>query len=141
MGLLDDYSSGIGSPRPRWQHQRVMSRLNGKSYNELARRGLEILTEPTVTDDWDDKAPDLVIFDKNMQPLSIIEITRSYQLNEIIDKCEELMERFPLSEYFVYDYEEEVLYQYDAETDQWLSSEDYVIRSRYLNKPMLNYIL
>ena len=140
MGLLDDYSSGIGSPRPRWQHQRVMSRLNGKSYNELARRGLEILTEPTVTDDWDDKAPDLVIFDKNMQPLSIIEITRSYQLNEIIDKCEELMERFPLSEYFVYDYEEEVLYQYDAETDQWLSSEYYELRSRYLYKPILNYI-
>ena len=141
MGLLDNYS-GIGmSPRPRWQHQRVMLRMANRSYNELARKRLEVLTEPTVTDDWDDKAPDLVIFDKNMQPLSIIEITRSYQLNEIIDKCEELMERFPLSEYFVYDYEEEVLYQYDAETDQWLSSEDYVIRSRYLNKPMLNYIL
>ena len=140
MGLLDNYS-GIGmSPRPRWQHQRVMLRMANRSYNELARKRLEVLTEPTVTDDWDDKAPDLVIFDKNMQPLSIIEITRSYQLNEIIDKCEELMERFPLSEYFVYDYEEEVLYQYDAETDQWLSSEYYELRSRYLYKPILNYI-
>lgn len=74
MGLLDDYS-GIGSPRPIWQHQIVMSNLHGNAAAELKRKGLLLLTEATVTDDWDDKAPDLVIFDKNMYPLTIIEIT------------------------------------------------------------------
>ena len=50
------------------------------------------------------------------------------------------MERFPRSEYFVYDYENEVLYMYDAEYDQWLSSEEYKLCSKYLNKPIMNYL-
>ena len=140
MGLLDNYS-GIGmSPRPRWQHQRVMDRMYYRCYEELVSLGLEMLTEATVTDDWDDKAPDLVIFDKAFHPLTIIEITRAYQLDAIMDKCEELMERFPDAEYFVYDYENEVLYMYDADTDQWLSSEDYPLYSQYLNNPVITYI-
>ena len=140
MGLLDDYTNGVGSPRPKWQHQRTMSRLLGNSYYELQRKGLEVLTEATVTNDWNDKAPDLVIFDNLFRPLLIFEITRSEQLDAIIDKCEELMERFPQSEYFVYDYENEVLYMYDVEYDQWLSSEEYKLCSKYLNKPIMNYI-
>ena len=140
MGLLDDYSGAIGSPRPRKQHQRVMSMMLVKSYFELKRKGLEILTEQTVTEDCNDLAPDLVIFNKYDLPVSIIEITRTYQLDAIMDKCEELMERFPDAEYFVYDYENEVLYQYDFESDEWVSSEEYKLRSQYLNKPMLNYI-
>ena len=141
MGLLDNYS-GIGmSPRPRWQHQIAMSNFHANAANELKRKGLLFLSEATITDDWDDNAPDLVIFNKAMMPLSIIEITRSYQLGPILEKCEELMERFPMSEYFVYDYEQEILYQYDATTDQWLSSEDYVLRSQYLTKPIMQYIM
>ena len=140
MGLLDDYSGAIGSPRPRKQHQRVMSRMLINSYFELNRKGFEILTEQTVTDDCNDLAPDLVIFNKYEIPVSIIEITRTYQLRAIMDKCEELMERFPDSEYFVYDYENEVLYQYVADIDEWVSSGEYKLRSQYLNKPMLNYI-
>ncbi|MBR1928464.1 MAG: hypothetical protein IJ834_01830 [Paludibacteraceae bacterium] len=139
MGLLYDYTNGVGSPRPKWQHQRTMSRLLGNSYYELQRKGLEMLTEATITNDWNDKAPDLVIFDNLFRPLSIFEITRSEQLDAIIDKCEELMERFPQSEYFVYDYENEVLYMYDAEYDRWLSSEENVLYSRYLSKPLQTY--
>ena len=140
MGLLDNYS-GIGmSPRPKWQHQIAMSNLHINAANELKRKGLHILTEATVTDNWDDLAPDLVIFDKAFHPLTIIEITRAYQLDAIMDKCEELMERFPAAEYFVYDYENEVLYGYDADTDQWLSSADYQLYSQYLNKPVITYI-
>ena len=140
MGLLDDYSGAIGSPRPRWQHQIVMSRLHGESYKELARKGLLILTEPTITNDWDDKAPDLVIFNKDMQPLTIIEITRSYQLDDIIEKCVELMERFPDAEYFVYDYERNILYRFAPEYNKWLSSEKYELFSAYLSEPVMNYI-
>ena len=140
MGLLDNYS-GVGmSPRPRWQHQVAMSNLHGNAVNELRRKGLLFLTEATVTDDWDDLAPDLVIFDRTFHPMSIIEITRAYQLDAIIDKCEELMARFPDAEYFVYDYEDEILYMYDADTCQWLSSLDYQLYSQYLNKPVITYI-
>lgn len=128
------------SPRPKWQHQRAMMRLASRSIFELERKGLEILPEATVTDDWDDLAPDLVIFNGSFEPLSIIEITRSYQLNAIVEKCEELMERFPYAEYFVYDYEEEVLYQYDSATNQWVSSVEYELYSQYLNRPLLDYI-
>ena len=140
MGLLDDYSGAIGSPRPRWQHQIVMSKLHGESYKELTRKGLLILTEPTITNDWDDKAPDLVIFNKDMQPLTIIEITRSYQLDDIIEKCEELMERFPDAEYFVYDYERDILYRFAPEYNKWLSSEEYELFSAYLSESVINYI-
>ena len=56
-----------------------------------------------------------------------------------MDKCEELMERFPDSEYFVYDYEEQILYQYAYQSDEWFSSEECELKSNYLNKPLINY--
>jgi Uma2 family endonuclease len=140
MGLLDNYT-GVGmSPRPEWRHQNAIFRLIGRSYNEITRQGLVIYPEATVTDDWNDKAPDLVIFDKASCPLSIIEITTTAQLYAIIDKCEELMQRFPLSEYFVYDNENEVLYMYDIESNQWLSSKEYELYSKYLNNPLRTYL-
>lgn len=139
MGLLDNYT-GVGmSPRPKWKHQNVISRLIVKSYKELNLRHLLMLPEATVTDDWNDMAPDLVIFDNVFHPLSIIEITRTEQLDAIIDKCEELMERFPDAEYFVYDYEEMVLCQYDAESNHWLWSEEDTLYSQYLSKPLIEY--
>ncbi|MBR1808832.1 MAG: hypothetical protein IJ776_05555 [Paludibacteraceae bacterium] len=139
MGLLDNYS-GIGmSPRPKWQHQIAMSNFMTNAAREIRREGLLVLTEATVTDDWDDLAPDLVIFDKLFNPLTVIEITRTEQLNNIIYKCEELMERFPDSEYFVYDYEHEVLCFYDIQTGQWATSDYYELRSTYLSKPVIAY--
>lgn len=139
MGLLDNYT-GVGmSPRPRWQHQSVISRLIVKSYKEMNDRHLLMLPEATVTDDWNDKASDSVIFDTAFHPLSIIEITRTEQLDAIIDKCEELMERFPEAEYIVYDYEQNVLYMYDAENYRWLSSDEYELYSQYLSEPLIEY--
>ena len=140
MGLLDDYNSGIGSPRPKWQHQRAMNKMAHRAYDELDHRGLEILSEATVTDDWDDLAPDLVIFNSYNIPVSIIEITTHRMLRPIIDKCYELIPRFPEAEYFVYDYESEILYKYDALHDLWLSSQEYNLRSQFLKKPVLDYL-
>lgn len=102
-------------------------------------RHLLMLPEATVTDDWNDNAPDSVIFDSAFHPLSIIEITRTEQLDAIIDKCEELMERFPEAEYIVYDYEQNVLYMYDAENYRWLSSDEYELYSQYLSEPLIEY--
>ena len=140
MGLLDDYTFGVGSPRPRKQHQRVMAKMFIQSFFELERQGLEILTEQTVTDDCRDLAPDLVVFDREGYPLTIVEITTHKELRSIIRKCYELIARFPNSEYFVYDYEEKVLFMYDAESDHWLSSEEYELYSQYLSKPIMDYI-
>ena len=140
MGLLDDYTFGVGSPRPRKQHQRVMAKMFIQSFYELSDQGLEILTEQTITDDCRDLAPDLVVFDREGYPLTIVEITTHKELRSIIRKCYELIARFPNSEYFVYDYEEKVLFMYDAESDHWLSSEEYELYSQYLSKPIMNYI-
>ena len=140
MGLLDDYS-GIGMcPRPKWQHQNVIVRFICRAAVELQQQGLLLLSEATVTDDWDDLAPDLVVFSPDMEPLCIIEITTHAQCNTIIRKCYELMERFPEAEYFVYDYERQILYQYDGENDEWLSSSEYILVSKYLNKAMMKYL-
>lgn len=140
MGLLDNYT-GIGmSPRPKWQHQNVIRRAMHRAYDELEEQGLLMLSEATVTDDWDDKAPDLVIFDNRYYPLTIIEITTHKECRAIIEKCEELMERFPHSEYFVYDYEADILYQYVIEEDIWISSEEEIITSRYLCHSLKNYL-
>ena len=140
MGLLDNYS-GIGMcPRPKWQHQGVIAQFFKCALPEIYMQDLILLSEATVTDDWDDLAPDLVVFSPDMEPLCIIEITTHAQCNTIIRKCYELMERFPEAEYFVYDYERQTLYQYDGENDEWLSSSEYILVSKYLNKAMMKYL-
>lgn len=139
MGLLDNYT-GIGmSPRPKWRHQITMSRANRLMYDELAKQDMILATEATVTDDWDDLAPDIVAFDSAFVPQLIIEITTHRELRQIIRKCYELIARFPDAEYFVYDYEEDVLYMYDGEHDKWLSSDEYELCSAYLSRPMIMY--
>lgn len=140
MGLLDNYT-GIGmSPRPKWQHQNVISNLLSNTRAELRKKGLKMLPETTVTDDWNDLAPDLVIFDKTYYPLSIIEITTHKECRAIIRKCHELIRRFPDAEYFVYDYEENTLYQYIAEENEWITSDDEDISSQYLSHPLMDYL-
>ena len=141
MGLLDNYT-GIGmSPRPKWQHQHVIRRALLRTSEELEEQGLFMLSESTVTRNWDDLAPDLVIFNQRHQPLSIIEITTRRECKRIISKCDELIERFPAAEFFVYDYDSEILYGFRADTQEWLTSENYVISSRYLTNPLLEYLV
>ena len=139
MGLLDNYT-GIGmSPRPKWAHQAIIARCIRYASEELETQGLQIYSEATVTDDWDDLAPDLVIFNAIYEPLSIIEITTHRELSAILRKCYELITRFPEAEYFVYDYEQFVLYKYIPE-ESWISSMEYEITSRYLMKPLIEYL-
>lgn len=140
MGLLLDYTTGVGMPRPTRQHQRVMMRMQGNLFQELIPQGFEPLSETTVTDDLNDLVPDLIIFDEDDLPGFIMEITTHRDCRKIMKKCYELMERFPRAEYFIYDYEQGVLYMYDAATDSWPSSEEYEIHSRFLQHPLLNYL-
>ena len=140
MGLLDNYT-GIGmSPRPKWRHQNVIRQAILNTSGELEEQGLIMLSEATVTDNWDDLAPDLVVFNAAQKPLSVIEITTHKECHAIIRKSDELIARFPDAEYFVYDYENGLLYGYDEQTDTWLTSDEYELMSRYLRMPLLNYL-
>lgn len=140
MGLLDNYS-GVGmSPRPRWDHQLVIRHAMRAAYDELEAQGLLMLSEATVSSNWDDLAPDLVIFNERYIPLTIIEITTQKECSAILQKCEVLMERFPNAEYFVYNYERILLYGSDIERGIWFSSDEYEIGSQYLSMPLLSYL-
>lgn len=140
MGLLDDYTSGIGSPRPKWEHQNVIRRAMVRAYNELEEQGLCMLSEATVTEDWNDLAPDLVIFNAQNVPVCIIEVTTHKECRAIIRKCHELIVRFPTSEFFVYDYENNILYGYDNLSREWLSAAEYELSSKYLEYPLKDYL-
>ena len=140
MGLLDNYT-GIGmSPRPKWKHQGIIRRAIVETNEELENQGLIMLSEATVTDNWDDLAPDLVVFNACNVPVTLIEITTHKDCNEIIKKCYKLIPRFPDAEYFVYNYEKDILYAYDEENDEWVTSNEFIIRSNYLSKPLLDYL-
>ena len=140
MSFLLDYTTGIGMPRPVRQHQIVLAHWFRNMSNELCPQGYDILTEDAVIRGKGERVPDLVIYDRDYTPLAFFEIARSCQLEKDIEKCEELMDRFPDVEFFVYDYEAEVLYACDAKSDEWICSEDGKITSQYLLKPVIEYI-
>ena len=138
MGLLDNYT-GIGMcPRPKWAHQIIMNNLHINVANELSKK-FWVLTEATLTDDWDDKAPDLVVFDKiDMYPLMMVEITTHRELLKIKRKCDNLAVRFPEIECWAFDYEEEKLYHFDIPNRHWELVDDN-FRSDFLQLPMIEY--
>ena len=139
MGLLTDYS-GIGSPRPKWQHQITITRAVRTMFDELDEQNLILVSEATVTDDWDDLVPDLVVFNNSYAPLMIIEITTHRDVRAIMRKCKELMTRFSDVECFVFDYEWNILHQFSPEYNKWLSSEEYDLYSAFLSKPVIKYM-
>ena len=141
MGLLDNYT-GIGmSPRPKWQHQFLLGDLLQNLADELPRRYFAVATEVTITDDWNDKAPDLVVFCRQtMQPLLFIEITTHRERSRIMRKCEKLQARFPECECFVFDYETHDLFLLDIEQRCWHSNNDADLYSAYLQYPLMHYI-
>ena len=140
MGLLDNYT-GIGmSPRPKWQHQGVIRNAICLTQEELTEQNLFMLSEATVTDNWDDLAPDLVVFDAVNRVHVVIEITTHNECKQIIRKCQELIARFPEAEYFVYDYERKILHAYDSSSQAWYSSENEEIYSQYLAYPLICYL-
>ncbi len=138
MGLLDNYT-GIGMcPRPKWAHQIFMDNLLFNLKLELPKTFLP-LTEATLTDDWDDKAPDLVVFDRaDMYPLMMVEITTHHELLKIKRKCDNLAVRFPEIECWAFDYEEEKLYFFDISNRHWELVDDN-FHSDFLQLPMIEY--
>ena len=140
MSFLLDYTTGIGMPRPQMQHQIVMSHWLANMSYELRPQGYEVLTENAVIQGKGERVPDLVIYDQSSKPLAFFEIVRSGQVEKDIAKCVELMDRFPDVEYYVYDYEEDILYAFDTESNEWIDSENDRVTSQYLQKPVIEYI-
>ena len=138
MSFLLDYTTGIGMPRPQMQHQEVLSLWLTHMNFELLPRGYMALAENAVVRGKGERVPDIVIYNPHRAPLAFFEIARSCQIEKDMEKCEELMGLFPDVEYFVY--EEEVLYAFDAESNEWIDSENDRVTSQYLQKPVIEYI-
>lgn len=68
--------------QPIWLHNYVMTRWAAKMYSEIDAQGLLLQAVSTVTDNWNDLAPDLVIFDKNHNLLMAMEITSHRELRK-----------------------------------------------------------
>ena len=140
MGLLDNYT-GIGmSPRPKFLHQDYMLHTAYAMYEEVFSNGMIVRTEATVTDDLDDKAPDVIIYTRNNFPLMFLEITTHRERSRIMRKCEKLQARFPECECFVFDYETHDLFLLDVEQRCWHSNNDADLYSAYLQYPLMHYI-
>lgn len=141
MGLLDNYS-GVGkSERPEWKHQDAISNFIINTRSELrGNHDLNVLSEATVTDDWDDLAPDIVAFDENNNPRLIIEITTRRQFFQIMNKFNALISRFPNAENWIYEYENKELFLFDPKNEIWHSSAEEALYSQFLSAEMIEYL-
>ncbi|MBR1928983.1 MAG: hypothetical protein IJ834_04500 [Paludibacteraceae bacterium] len=141
MRFLTRKTNGVGSPQPRWGHNYILMRWSVNMFHEAEDKSFILMPVSTVTDNWNDLTPDLILFTQSHDPLMILEITTHKELRKNIRKCMTLYARFPQSEYFIFDYEKEILYEYDAQTNEWLTSLDYELSSAYFDKPLLNFFI
>jgi len=130
----------IGSPRAWDLHQEIIveTLINLRPEVRL-HRGWKILPEALVTENPNDKYPDIIIKDQTGLLVFSMEITHSRYFHYDRRKCEELLVRFPEAEFFIYNYETDVLFQLSAD-GQWYSSTDFVLHSRLFRQPVLDYI-
>jgi len=130
----------IGSPRAWDLHQKIIIKTIMRMNDEVEQHvGWDILPEALVTDNPNDKYPDIIIKDECKRLVFSMEITRSSYSRYDRRKCEELKQRFPNAEFFIYNYETDVLYFLDDDF-QWYNSEEYELRSRLFQHPILDYI-
>lgn len=138
MGLLDNYS-GIGfCARPKITHQQVIRNFL-RNCIELDQQGFNPVSEYTVTNNLNDLAPDIIAFDENEYPRLMIEITTRRQRWQIMNKFRALIQRFPQAECWTFNYENNELFFYNAETQTWISSNEYELYSQYLSREMIEY--
>ena len=139
--LFSSYGVGVGSPAPRNLHQHLNFLFMRQAYDEIARQGLDIYWGVGITEAFNARIPDVTVFEKETRyPLMVVEIAKHRDLGRDLRKCDsDLVHQFPDAEYYVFDYETEILYALDAERGEWLSSEDYALRSAYLSRPVIDY--
>ena len=130
----------IGSPRARDLHQEIIA---GTIYNMwpeiVVARKWKLIGEATVTDNPNDNYPDIIIKNPHKRLVFSLEITRTWGLSYDRRKCIMLQQRFPEAEFFVYNYETDVLFRL-GEDGQWYNSREYELNSRFFERPLLDYI-
>jgi len=133
-------AKAIGLARAREVHQLIIS---GTIYNMwpevIARRGWRLMGEALVTEDPNDNYPDIIIKNEHKRLVFSLEITRKSSMYYDRNKCIYLKQRFPDAEFYIYNYETDILYALD-EDGQWFNSEEYEIGSRLFERPLLEYI-
>lgn len=133
-------AKAIGSPRAWDLHQEIIveTLLNLRPEVKM-HRGWKILPEALVTDDPNDNYPDIIIKDERKRLVFSMEITRKAYISYDRRKCIQLQQRFPWAEFYIYNYETDVLYSL-GEDGLWYNSQEYEIRSRLFEQPLLDYI-
>ena len=129
------------SPRPRWPHQDIIMTALSKIYADLDPEQYVVRIDSSITDNWNDVAPDIVVFNSVNYPLMVMEVASHRDLKRNQNKCTALLERFPDAEFYVYDYEREVLYMLEADENSWVSSNECELCSVYLYEPVESYFM
>ncbi|MBO7454917.1 MAG: hypothetical protein J6T76_00785 [Paludibacteraceae bacterium] len=133
-------AKAIGSPRAWDLHQKIIVKTIFNMMPEVEEhRGWDILPEALVTENPNDNYPDIIIKDEHKRLVFSMEITRKKYIHYDIRKCEQLQLRFPNAEFYIYNYETDVLYTL-GEDRQWYSSNEYSINSRLFARPLIEYI-
>lgn len=130
----------IGSPRAWDLHQEIIMETIINLRPEIKmRHRWKIMPEALVTENPNDKYPDIIIKDEHKRLVFSMEITHSRYFSYDRKKCEELQQRFPNAEFFIYNYETDVLFALSDE-GIWYNSREYELTSRFFQRPILEYI-
>ena len=133
-------ANAIGLARAKDLHQSIISGTIYNMWTEITtRRGWKLMGEALVTEDPNDNYPDIVIKDDKKRLVFSLEITRRWSISYDRRKCLYLKQRFPEAEFFIYNYETDILYCL-GDNGLWYSSEEYELRSLFFKDPLMNYI-
>lgn len=141
---LNNHYSGLGMARPTNRHQMFIKLFLVNTDNELCKSGfLEkyfVASEIPVSSNRNDLTPDIVVLDNLTDKLLVaVEITTHRQLRQTFQKCIELAERFPETEFWIFDYEQESLYFVDDDNETPIIMEYNGERSKYFQQPFMEY--
>ena len=114
----------IGMAKAKNEHQDAIIAFAYRTTDMFAEIGLSVVLEATITPDQNDKIPDIIVFDDNNKryPVIIIEATTPQYVSRNMRKCIKFLERFPDAVVYVYDFINEIIYVYDEEGGEWISS-------------------
>lgn len=133
-------TSGIGLARARERHQTIILETIVKMHAEVKQhKGWKILAEALITDNPWDNYPDIIVKDNDKYPVFVMEIIRRHTFYYDRKKCIALKARFSECEFYIYNYETDVLY-YLSENSVWLTSQDYDFMHPLFQKPIMEYI-
>lgn len=129
----------VGMARSLRKHQQSVYNFCMNTGSDFYQMGMSVAPDSTPSDEnLNDIVPDIIVFDSDDIPVIMGEITTSGHVSEMKRKIAvKMMSRFTQAEFFVYDYQKEIVYLYDFDKECWLSSDDYQILCPYLQVPML----